>query len=183
MDHASGDPDRDLPNCPQNHHRHNHLPPTDSVSLSTTNRSQGGTGQRRQSYQSHSASASRNGSEVGGGGGVGVGAGHRSPAASLIQSAARSILDDATPSTAGADDSSESGFAFSVPRLNYHSNSNTPTIPPSLQSLQVETLPALPDEQDRKRFLVRTRTYVHFVSKNLSQCLQVLRLSFIVYHD
>ena len=84
---------------------------------------------------------------------------HRSPAASII----RSILDDATPSTAAVsedydelarDDDSESGFAFSVPRHDASSSFSTPTIPPSLQSLQVETLPALPDEQDRKRFLV-----------------------------
>jgi hypothetical protein len=73
----------------------------------------------------------------------------RSPAASLIQSAARSILDDGTPSTAVSVDGSEScsgaDGTFGPSRT---------SASPTLSSLQIETIPALPDENDRKRFVV-----------------------------
>lgn len=59
-------------------------------------------------------------------------------AASLIQSAARSILDDSPPGTDG--DSCSNG------------QRSTPSL--TLQSLQTRIVPAMPDEQDRKRFLV-----------------------------
>lgn len=58
-----------------------------------------------------------------------------SPAASLIQSAARSVLDDLKAS-------SNDGRA-----------TISPSSSPALQSLQIETLPAIPDEQDRRRFI------------------------------
>jgi hypothetical protein len=73
----------------------------------------------------------------------------RSPAASLIQSAARSILDDGTPSTAVSDDDSE-GCRSAYGTL----GSSRPPASLTLASLQMETMPALPDEQDRKRFVV-----------------------------
>jgi hypothetical protein len=77
----------------------------------------------------------------------------RSPAASLIQSVARSaLLDEATPnSTVTSDDVSEvmSGQHYATNR-----NSLTPaTTGANLSSLQTPTLPALPDEQDRRRFI------------------------------
>ena len=135
------------------------IPPNNS--FGSVRSSQGRTGpsttSNRQPPQQDQNSSSRNSSEVGSSSQNQQH--HRSPAASII----RSILDDATPSTAAVsedydelarDDDSESGFAFSVPRHDASSSFSTPTIPPSLQSLQVETLPALPDEQDRKRFLV-----------------------------
>ncbi len=66
--------------------------------------------------------------------------------ASLIQSAARSILDGLSPRTnVSSDDdscSSNGGQRSSMPSLN-------------LESLQTRVVPAMPDEQDRKRFLVR----------------------------
>ena len=65
----------------------------------------------------------------------------RSPAASLIQSAARSILDDfGTPTTAVSDDGSESCSGAD----GMLGPSRTPASP-TLSSLQIETMPALPD--------------------------------------
>jgi hypothetical protein len=63
----------------------------------------------------------------------------------LIQSAARSILEETSPSTAVSDDEScaEGSRALSPS--------------PTLSSLQMKTLPAMPDEQDRKRFVVSHR--------------------------
>ena len=77
----------------------------------------------------------------------------RSPAASLIQSAARSILDNetATPSTIVSDDASEN-FSCADGTLGKR-NTRRGHFAPSLNSLQIETLPAIPDEQDRKRFV------------------------------
>jgi hypothetical protein len=74
----------------------------------------------------------------------------RSPSvdtALLIQSAARSLVDETSPSTAVSDDGScEEGTARSA---------SSPS--PTLTSLQMKTLPAMPDEQDRKRFVVSRR--------------------------
>jgi hypothetical protein len=78
----------------------------------------------------------------------------RSPAASLIQSAARSILDDGTPSSAVSDDGSESCSGADGTL----GPSRTPASP-TLASLQIETMPALPDEKDRKRFVVSIFLY------------------------
>jgi hypothetical protein len=77
----------------------------------------------------------------------------RSPAAFLlVQSAVRSVLDDATPSTIISGDGSESGSCAdgTLGKLR-------PASSPSLRSLQMETLPAIPDEQDRRRFIVSMR--------------------------
>lgn len=63
-------------------------------------------------------------------------------AASLIQSAARSILDDSSPGTNVSDDEHDDDDD-GPPR----------SAPSKLQSLQSKTLPAFPDEQDRKRFV------------------------------
>ena len=157
MDHANNN---EPPRYPQNRQSsHMDIPPNNNSSGSVRS-SQGRTGPPSatpQQPQQDPNPSSRNSSEVGSSSQNQQH--HRSPAASII----RSILDDATPSTAAVsedydelarDDDSESGFAFSVPRHDASSSFSTPTIPPSLQSLQVETLPALPDEQDRKRFLV-----------------------------
>lgn len=65
--------------------------------------------------------------------------------ASLIQSAARSILDGSSPETHVSDDDSCS-----------NGHRNTPSL--TLQSLQARVVPAMPDEQDRKRFLVSSRS-------------------------
>lgn len=69
--------------------------------------------------------------------------------AMLLQSAARSVLDtdNASPSTTTAVSEDGSG---------YNDRSSVVTDPDNttLQSLQTKTLPALPDEQDRKRFVV-----------------------------
>ncbi|KAG7346058.1 DUF726 domain containing protein [Nitzschia inconspicua] len=75
----------------------------------------------------------------------------RSPAASLIQSVARSaLLDEATPnSTVISDDASD---VMSGQYYHYHQSSST-TTPSNLSSLQTPTMPALPDEQDRRRFI------------------------------
>jgi len=96
---------------------------------------------------------------------------YRTPSASLIQSAVRSILDDATPSsTIVSDDQSEtSGVPFSgeysaSPRF-WSQNQQTPhqrplhessssSSPPTLESLKTEPIPPIPDKQDRKRFIV-----------------------------
>jgi hypothetical protein len=77
----------------------------------------------------------------------------RSPAALLIHSAARSILDDGTPSTAVSDDGSESYSGARIPSS------------PTLASLQIETMPALPDEKDRKRFVVSIFSLLDFEAK------------------
>jgi hypothetical protein len=71
----------------------------------------------------------------------------RSPAASLIQSAARSaLLDEATPSsTVISDDASEV--------MSGHHRQPYQSSPAHLSSLQTPTLPALPNEQDRRRFI------------------------------
>ena len=78
-------------------------------------------------------------------------AGVRSPAASLIQSAARSVLDDLTPSTIVSDDVSddESESCCADGALGLLKPSGSPT----LRSLQKKIPPALPDEQDRRRFI------------------------------
>ena len=72
----------------------------------------------------------------------------RTPAASLIQSAARSLLDNLTPSTIFSDERSEnlSCADGTIGNLEYASS-------PTLRSLAVETLPGIPDEQDRRRFI------------------------------
>ena len=75
----------------------------------------------------------------------------QSPAASLIRSAARSILDDATPNTAFSDDESES---LSCADGNLGNLGKISIASPSLSSLRIQKMPALPDEQDRKRFIV-----------------------------
>jgi hypothetical protein len=64
-------------------------------------------------------------------------------AAELVQSAARSLLDASTSQL--SDDES------CLPRT------ASPTLMASLSSLKQETLPAVPDVQDRKRFIVRQR--------------------------
>ena len=64
-------------------------------------------------------------------------------AAELVQSAARSLLDTST-SQLSDDESCLPGKASPSPMA-------------ALSSLKQETLPALPDEQDRKRFIVRQR--------------------------
>lgn len=66
--------------------------------------------------------------------------------ASLIQSAARSIMDETSPSTAVSDDESCEKGSFTARQALSPS--------PTLSSLQMKTLPAMPDEQDRKRFVV-----------------------------
>jgi hypothetical protein len=91
----------------------------------------------------------------------------RSPAASLIQSAARSVLDDTTPNTAVSDDDgsedcscADGVFGRNHPLRNGNEKStnnghySTHSSPAALSSLQMKTLPAIPDEQDRKRFVV-----------------------------
>ncbi len=60
-------------------------------------------------------------------------------AAELVQSAARSLL-DASPTLMSDDESDEQA---------------SPSSSAALSSLQTETLPALPNVQDRKRFIVR----------------------------
>ena len=60
-------------------------------------------------------------------------------AAELVQSAARSLLD--TSATLLSDDESDERAS--------------PSSSAALSSLQTETLPALPNVQDRKRFIVR----------------------------
>jgi hypothetical protein len=79
---------------------------------------------------------------------------NRTPSASLIQSAVRSVLDDATPSTVVSDDRSEEGsFVDGDPVASRYSSS------PALHSLQIERLPPIPDEQDRKRFIVSSASF------------------------
>ena len=60
-------------------------------------------------------------------------------AAQLVQSAAKSLLDTSTSMV--SDDESSVGGHNSSPRT-------------ALKSLETETLPTIPDEQDRKRFIV-----------------------------
>lgn len=74
---------------------------------------------------------------------------YRTPSASLIHSAVRSVLDDATPSSIVSDDRSE-GESFVDGDLVTPKTASSP----ALESLQIERLPAIPDEQDRKRFIV-----------------------------
>ena len=74
----------------------------------------------------------------------------RTPSASLIQSAVRSVLDDATPSTIVSDDRSDEGRSYVDGE--HFTSAYFPS--PALDSLQVERLPPIPDEQDRKRFIV-----------------------------
>lgn len=69
----------------------------------------------------------------------------QSPSVSLIQSAVRSILDDATPSTILSDDNSDH------PR---NKAGSTNSFFPSLESLRMERPPPIPSDQDRKCFLV-----------------------------
>lgn len=68
--------------------------------------------------------------------------------ASLIQSAAKSMLDDSSPGTNLSDDDSCS---------NGHRNGHRQMPSLTLRSLQARVLPAMPDEQDRKRFLVSVK--------------------------
>jgi hypothetical protein len=68
----------------------------------------------------------------------------------LIQSAARSILDDASPTSAVSDAGSGADDSFTA-------RVTSPS--PTLTSLQMQTLPAMPDEQDRKRFVVSHRLW------------------------
>jgi hypothetical protein len=71
--------------------------------------------------------------------------------ASLIQSAARSIMDDTSPSTAVSEDGSyDHSFTAAHSSATNETYSDT-----TLRSLQMKTLPTLPDEQDRRRFVVR----------------------------
>lgn len=72
----------------------------------------------------------------------------RTPSAALIQSAVRSVLDDATPGSIVSDDRSDGGSFLDDPVTPKNAFS------PTLESLQIEPLPPLPDEQDRKRFIV-----------------------------
>lgn len=77
---------------------------------------------------------------------------YRTPSASLIQTAVRSVLDDATPSTIISDDQSEASFVnggSASPGFRKKKETS-----PTLESLQKEKLPPMPDEQDRKRFIV-----------------------------
>jgi hypothetical protein len=73
--------------------------------------------------------------------------------AALIQSAARSVLDDTTTSTIFSDDESCAHGSHRLPRTSS-----------TLRSLQTKTLPALPDEQDRKRFVVRRHNLLLFTA-------------------
>ena len=87
---------------------------------------------------------------------------YRTPSASLIHSAVRSVLDDATPnSTIISDDQSETsglpGEYAASPRFwtnSHHQQQQASS--PTLESLQTERVPPIPDKQDRKRFIVST---------------------------
>ena len=93
---------------------------------------------------------------------------YRTPSASLIHSAVRSVLDDATPnSTIISDDQSETSAArlpgdYTVsPRFWTNSQQQQQqqqqeASSPTLESLQMERIPPIPDKQDRKRFIVST---------------------------
>ena len=61
----------------------------------------------------------------------------------LIQSAARSVLDGTTPTS---NPMSDDGTEYSPTR------STKPV--PTLESLETKPIPPMPDEQDRKRFIV-----------------------------
>jgi hypothetical protein len=111
----------------------------------------------------------------------------RSPTASLIQSAARSILDGggggggANQRTNGdGDDESDSCRSIAdghrrptksknnnKNNISSYSYSHSHSSSPRLSSLQVETMPALPDEQDRKRFVV---SYVYEYCTHVLLC-------------
>lgn len=73
----------------------------------------------------------------------------RTPSASLVRSAVRSVLDEATPSTIVSDDRSEGGSFVDGDLVTLNQ-----TRSPTLASLQTQRLPPIPDEQDRKRFIV-----------------------------
>ena len=90
---------------------------------------------------------------------------YRTPSASLIHSAVRSVLDDATPnSTIISDDQSETsaarlpGDSSVSPRFwtNSQQQQQQEVSSPTLESLQMERIPPIPDKQDRKRFIVST---------------------------
>lgn len=75
---------------------------------------------------------------------------------SLIQSAARSVLEGKSPiSIPLSDDGSE-----------YASTASTKPVP-TLESLETMPIPPMPDEQDRKRFVVR-------------ECSSLYRISFLL---
>lgn len=105
----------------------------------------------------------------------------RSPTASLIQSAARSVLDEATPDSIASDGGYEYEYEYNqYDKYSAHRNkyddaddadndsigseslscadgnlgSLRKPSSPNLLSLQMETLPAIPDEQDRRCFIV-----------------------------
>ena len=87
----------------------------------------------------------------------GTGRAFGSPAAYLIQSAARSMLDEATPDTVSgvSDDESDSG---SIVDGRYGSLRSVSS--PRLSSLLHQTdQPAIPNEQDRKRFIVSSQVF------------------------
>ena len=87
-----------------------------------------------------------------------------SPAASLIRSAARSILDDASsPKTSGDGSSYHKSY-------DNDGDDDGGRASATLLSLQKEQLPPIPDEQDRKRFIVSITylKYVLFVGLNLT---------------
>ena len=74
--------------------------------------------------------------------------------ASLIQSAARSVLDSVyTPTSTNVSDDEDEAENDDEGGARQKQNISIPT----LESLQKEALPALPDEQDRKRFVVSTQ--------------------------
>lgn len=69
---------------------------------------------------------------------------------SLIQSAARSVLDSVyTPTSTNVSDDEDDECDAEKRR---RQRQNLPI--PTLESLQKQSLPAMPDEQDRKRFVV-----------------------------
>lgn len=94
----------------------------------------------------------------------------RTPSASLIKSAVRSVLDDATPSSIMSDDRSDDGSCVdgetALPKFSSS---------PGLTSLRMETLAPIPTEQDRRRFIV-SNTYTSGYS---SSCISFL-LDFFV---
>ena len=87
------------------------------------------------------------------------------PSAELIQSAARSILDEATPNSAISKDRSVEGESFANDEAGF-----SHTFYPALESLLVERVPPIPDEQDRKRFIVSAALQMTFLfSRRQSQ--------------
>lgn len=71
---------------------------------------------------------------------------------SLIQAAAKSILEDSKDASISDDEDGRNLFSDSGRSHSSNEDANR-WRSPGLQSLQKEKLPALPDEQDRKRFL------------------------------